>query len=108
MVEHIVLFRWSPGVSEQAVAETLQALEGMKTKVPGIVDLNCGEDFSGRSDGYHVCLRVRFTDRAALQAYEPHEAHQHVVQNFIRPICEKVLAFDFETAPLGNGTNAPE
>jgi hypothetical protein len=41
-------------------------------------------------------LVVRFTDRAALEAYGPHPEHQRVLQNFINPIRADTLALDYE------------
>ncbi len=96
MIEHIVLFRWTQDAAPDDFAEVMEGLRGLQEQIPGIVDLTCGEDFSGRAQGYTHGLVVRFTTRAALDAYGPHPAHQHVVQALINPIRESVLAFDFE------------
>jgi len=95
MVEHLVLFKLRDGVTEQdkqAMREGLQALSG---QISGIEHLACGEDFSGRSKGYHIGLVVRFTSRAALEDYGPHPAHQAFLARF-KPLWDDVLAFDFE------------
>src|SRR5437588_12184483 len=97
MVEHLVLFRWKEGADSAAINAALEALRRLKNEVPGIVELTCGENFSERAKGYHAGLYVRFTDRAALEAYQPHPAHQHVVQNLLTPIREDTLAVDFES-----------
>ncbi len=39
---------------------------------------------------------MRFTDRAALEAYYPHPEHQRVVQNFVNPIRADTLILDYE------------
>ena len=96
MIEHIVLFRWTPDATTDAIGQVLDGLNGLRGQIPGIVDLTCGEDFSGRAQGYTHGLVVRFETRAALDAYGPHPAHQHVVQTLINPIRDSVLAFDFE------------
>ena len=96
MIEHIVLFRWTDAATPEAKANVMTELRKLKGKIPGIVDLTCGENFSDRSKGYTHGLVVRFTDRAALQAYGPHPEHQRVVQNLIKPIAADILALDYE------------
>jgi hypothetical protein len=96
MIEHIILFRWKDGTSPEAIKNALEELSQLKEKIPGILDLNCGTNFSDRAKGYTHALVVRFTNRAALDTYSPHPEHQRVVQNFIIPIRGDVLGFDFE------------
>jgi len=95
MIEHIVLFRWTEGASQEAIDSVVTELRQLKGKVPGIVDLSCGANFSDRAKGYTHGLVVRFEDRAALEAYGPHPEHQRVVQTFINPIRGDVLALDY-------------
>ena len=96
MIEHIVLFRWTEGTSQEAMDDAMAELRKLKGKIPGIVDLSCGANFSDRAKGYAHGLVVRFKDRSALDAYGPHPEHQRVVTNFITPIRAEVLAFDYE------------
>jgi hypothetical protein len=96
MIEHIVLFRWTEAANEEAKENVMTELRKLKGKIPGIMDLSCGTNFCDRSKGYTHGLVVRFTDRAALEAYGPHPEHQRVVQTFIAPIRADVLALDYE------------
>jgi hypothetical protein len=96
MVEHIVLFRWKEDATPEAIQRVLDGLRGLKGKIPGIVDLTCGPDFSGRARGFTHGMVVRFVDRSALESYLPHPFHQEVVKTFIDPIRVDVLACDFE------------
>ena len=96
MIEHIVLFRWTEQASEEAKNQVIMELRGLRGKIPGIVNLSCGANFSDRSKGYTHGLVVRFTDRAALEKYGPHPEHQRVVQTFINPIRADILALDYE------------
>ncbi len=101
MIEHIVLFRWKPEATGGQVAAGMGSLRGLKDQVPGIVALSCGADFSGRAQGYTYALVIRFSDRAAFDAYGPHPAHQAVIETHLKPILEAVLDFDFEVTPQG-------
>jgi len=96
MIEHIVLFRWIDAASEETKNKVMTELRGLRSKIPGIVDLSCGPNFCDRAKGYTHGLVVRFTDRAALETYGPHPEHQRVVQTFINPIRADVLALDYE------------
>ncbi|CCW35530.1 Stress responsive A/B Barrel Domain-containing protein [Chthonomonas calidirosea] len=96
MIEHLVLFRWKEGVSETTIEEVMRRLRALPQQIEGILELNCGRDFSGRSKGYTHALRVRFVNRQALENYGPHPAHQEVVQKLILPNTADILAFDFQ------------
>lgn len=99
MIEHIVLFRWKPEATKEQVARGMEGLRGLKDSIPGITDLACGADFSGRAQGYTHALVIRFSDRASFDAYGPHPAHRAVIETYLKPILEGVIDFDFEVEP---------
>ena len=96
MIEHIVLFKVKAGTAPDAVTAMLAGLKGLQSVVPSIVGLSVGANFSDRSKGFTHGLVVRFQDKAALDGYIPHAAHREVVDKFIRPITEDVLAVDYD------------
>ncbi len=95
-VMHIVLFEWNADATPASIEAAVVELRALKEKVPGILDLSIGTDFSTRARNFSHALVVRFVDKAALEIYGPHPAHDRVVQNFIRPISKDVMAFDYE------------
>ena len=97
MVEHLVLFKVRAGVSEDAIDAMQEALKGLQKAIPGILEITVGTNFSERSQGFTHGLLVRFQDRAALDTYIPHPAHEDARKNYILPIVEDVLVVDFET-----------
>ena len=97
MVEHLVLFRWKEGADSAAIESALEGLRALEDAIPGILELTCGHNFSDRAKGFDAGLYVRFENRAALDAYGPHPAHQRVVQELLAPIREDVIALDFES-----------
>jgi hypothetical protein len=100
MVEHVVLFKLTPEATEEQKARMIAELGALKEKIPGIVDLSVGRNYSDRSQGFEIGLVVRFVDRAALEVYGPHPAHQGCVQQFIAPIKQDVMVVDYE---IGQG-----
>lgn len=95
-IMHIVMFKWKEGTTEEQISEIKRELMQLKGKIDGIIETYVGDDFSTRSKGYHTALCTRFVDVEALRVYTPSEAHQRVVQQFIKPVSEDILAFDFE------------
>ena len=95
-VEHLVLFRWQPEATATQIADAVGALQSLADRVPGILQLSCGENFTDRAKGFQHGLVVRFSDRAALEAYQVHPEHQAVVQQHIKPIVADILALDYE------------
>jgi diphthamide synthase (EF-2-diphthine--ammonia ligase) len=96
MIEHLVLFQWQEQASDDEIEAVIEALRGLKERIPGIVELSCGENFSERSQGFQHGLVVRLKDRAALEAYFPHPEHQKIVQNLIKPILAQIISVDYE------------
>lgn len=96
MVEHIVLFKTTAAATVEQKERMIAELRTLREKIPGIVDLTVGHNFSDRSQGFDIGLVVRFTDRAALEVYLPHPAHRGCVDRFIAPIKEDVIVVDYE------------
>lgn len=95
-IMHIVMFKWKDGTTEEQISEIKCELMLLKDKIDGIIETYVGDDFSTRSKGYHTALCTRFVNVEALRVYAPSEAHQRVVQQFIKPVSDDILAFDFE------------
>ncbi len=96
LVEHLVILKLKPTTADAEAEALLASIRALPHKIPGILDLQCGRNFSpGRDHGFHLGVRVRFTDRAALAAYGPHPEHQPVSAR-LRDLCDDVLAIDFD------------
>jgi len=98
-ITHIVLFRWRPDTSAQAIDAVVEGLQELPARVPGILELEVGANFSDRSQGYELALLVRFADRAALEAYGRHPDHLKVVEERIKPHLDSLVVADYEALP---------
>jgi heme-degrading monooxygenase HmoA len=96
LVEHIVLIKFRPEVTETEKAEIVSRLKSLKSVIPGILDIQAGRNFSTRNQGFEVGLTVRFENREALEAYGPHPRHQEVVKRMQELGVENLIAVDFE------------
>ena len=95
MVEHLVFFKLKDGITEDEKRELMHALMAMRTQIPEIQYMACGEDFSGRSRGFGIGLVVRFENRAGLDVYQPHPVHQAFIEAHKSKWMD-VMALDFE------------
>lgn len=97
MVHHLVWFKLKNDITSDEKAQLRAGLEGMISQIPQIIELKCGEDFSGRSRGFEWGLYVRFASREDGQIYDKHPEHQAFIAR-CKHLWTDVQALDFETA----------
>lgn len=82
MIKHIVMWRLNDsayGKSKQENAfELRQKLLAMKNKVPGIIHIEVGFDFSNEKDSCDVVLYLEFDSKKALADYQSHPDHEAI------------------------------
>jgi hypothetical protein len=94
MFIHIFGFRWKPGatVADQARAENeILAFRGV---IPGLIEAYVGPNISQRSLGYTFAGMMKFTNKAACDAYAIHPAHLALLQ-WLVPLIDPI-ELDFE------------
>ena len=93
---HVVLFKFKPEASPAQVKEIEQAFAALPAKIDSITGYEWGpsESVEKLNDGFTHCFLVTFKDKAGLEAYLPHPAHQEFGAK-LRPILEKALVFDY-------------
>jgi len=92
MVKHIVLFKLKDQTDRQ---KAIEALQSMKGKIEGMLDLEVGEDFLASERSYDIALITTHTDRDALDFYQTHPVH-HPVKKIMHAIRESSVSVDFE------------
>jgi hypothetical protein len=95
MVEHLVLFKMKAEATTADEDTLLAALVGL-TAIETVVELSCGRNFSPRSQGHALGLRVLCETRESLQTYLDHPLHQAALQEAILPVIESVTVVDYE------------
>ena len=95
MVVHIVLLKFSPESTNEQKKELIRRTLQLKNVIPGILDIQQGFNFSNRSQGYEIGLTVRFEDKASLDSYGPHPAHQEIVTYLKEIGLEDSIIVDF-------------
>jgi hypothetical protein len=101
MVTHIVMWRLKESAhgndkttNARLIREQLEALRG---RIPGLLRLEVGLDFSATPNSADVVLATDFETREALAAYQAHPEHQAVVAFVSEAVTERRLV-DYETS----------
>ena len=97
MVKHIIVWKLKPTESgqEQIKEGIKKGLEGLKDKIPGIVEIKVhttGLD----SSNFDLMLDSTFVDEAALKGYTIHPEHVAVATRDVRPNVEIRACVDYE------------
>ena len=99
MVKHIVLWRLKPEAHGRPAADNARAikekLEALRGRIPGMLRLEVGIDFSHEETSSDVVLVSEFESRAALDAYQVHPAHE-AVKGFILEARSERRLVDYE------------
>jgi Stress responsive A/B Barrel Domain len=94
MFIHVFSFRWKQGVTEQQKQRVLHEVSALQSRIPGILDSAVGFNTSPRGEGYEFGGVMKFSDRAAYDAYNAHPVHQQLL-TWLLPLIEP-MELDFE------------
>ncbi len=99
MVKHIILWRLNEALSVEEKAAVKagikEGLEGLKGRIPGLVDIVVRTE-QLPSSNVDVMLDSTFTDEAALRGYSTHPEHVAVADGKVRPYTALRACMDFE------------
>jgi hypothetical protein len=99
VVRHLVLWKLKPEAHGRSAAENARAikekLEGLRGRVPGMLRIEVGIDFSRTDNSSDLALYSEFESRPALEAYQAHQEHKAVMPFILEARSERRLV-DFE------------
>ncbi|HUI29796.1 MAG TPA: Dabb family protein [Candidatus Acidoferrales bacterium] len=100
MVKHIVMWKLkeqahgnSKMVNARLIKEKLESLNG---KIPGMLKLEVGADFSGTNDSFDVALYSEFKSKDDLNNYQNHPEHRAIMP-FVAEAREERRVVDYES-----------
>jgi hypothetical protein len=94
MLIHIVCWKYKPEITETEREEHRAKLKNLPNVIPDILSLSVGADILHLERSFDTGLVAAYPDRAALDAYTVHPAHQAVAA-LGKQIAEKVVSVDF-------------
>ena len=95
MLTHIVCWQYKTETTEEQQAEHITRLRALPGMIPNIVSFNVGRDILHLERSFDTGLVAVYPDRAALDLYTDHPAHQEVAA-LGKQIAERVVSVDFE------------
>jgi heme-degrading monooxygenase HmoA len=100
VVKHIVVWRLKDSAcgNDQATNARLirEKLEALRGRIPGLLRIEVGIDFSGTENSSDVVLATEFATRKDLAAYQTHPEHK-AVGLFVREVVSERRFVDYET-----------
>ena len=94
MLTHIVCWKYKTEISETERENHRAELRKLPGVIPNITSFSVGADVLHLERSFDTGLVAVYPDRAALDFYTDHDAHQKVVA-IGRQISEKVVSVDF-------------
>lgn len=98
MVRHVILWQLKDELSqdekESVKKEIKSGLEGLKGKVPGIIEIHVHTEGLASSNA-DLMLDVLFDTEASLKGYAVHPEHLAVANGRVRPNTKTRVCFDF-------------
>lgn len=97
---HVVLFKFKDTATAAEVQELEKAFGQLAQKIETVKAFEWGTNVSpeGLNDGFTHCFFVTFADKAGLEVYLPHPAHQEFVGK-LKPLLDKVCVVDYVAKP---------
>lgn len=99
MFSHIVIFWTKPGLAN-AADELLAGMARYLKPIPGVLSFHAGRMAPSHravvDQTYQVALNLVFPDKQTQDAYQVHPLHLEFVDKVFKPVCERVVVYDFE------------
>lgn len=93
---HVVFFKFKDSATPEQVQGIEKAFIELAGKIETVTGFEWGTNVSpeGLDDGFTHCFFVTFKDKAGLEVYLPHAAHQEFVGT-LKPLLDKVCVLDY-------------
>jgi hypothetical protein len=103
MLNHVVLMKFKPDVSDEDIRGLEKSLDGLPNKIMEIKMYEFGRDLLKSERSYDFALVSLFTNLSALKRYQEHPDHLPVAAR-IQSMCSSIVTVDF----AGSDTSATE
>lgn len=93
VLNHVLLFKWNEGTSQETLNKAIHLLEGMTEKVDGFIKLK-HYNLTTSSEGFNMIIIAQYSSEEALKNYESHSDHQKFA-DLVIPNLDKFAVNDF-------------
>ncbi|MGA6926306.1 MAG: Dabb family protein [Desulfosarcina sp.] len=98
MITHVVMMKFKPDVSPEAIDELEAMLDGLPDRIQEIQSYDFGRDVARSQRSYDFALVSVFANLDTLKHYQVHPDHQSVLSK-LGDMCDHIAAVDYENAP---------
>jgi hypothetical protein len=95
MVIHVALFKFKQEVPKEQIEKIMEEVRNFKDKIPQIVEIYAGKNFSRHSQGFTHAIVIKFESRKNLDAYRAHPNHKPIAEK-LEEMEEDSIGVDFE------------
>ena len=100
MIKHIVMWQVKEhefhGTKNEVIQKMKVALEGLKGKIEGLVEIEVGANFNTSEAAYDVVLYSTLTNKEALEGYQVHPLHVAIGKELVRQVAVSRVVVDYE------------
>jgi len=89
MYFHIFGFKWKPEATDALKQRATADILAFRNKIPGLLEVHVGSNDSPRGQGYSFAGVMRFTGKAACDAYTTHPQHLALLA-WLKPLIDPV------------------
>jgi stress responsive alpha/beta barrel protein len=86
---HAFAFQWKPDVSAAQKDKAAREIAALQGQIPGLLETHVGPNISPRGKGYSFGGIMLFKDKASLDAYPQHPAHQALL-SWLVPLIDAI------------------
>jgi hypothetical protein len=98
MITHVVMMKFKPEVTDEAISELAALLDRLPDHIDEIQSYDFGRDVVRSERSYDFALVSVFANLDTLKHYQLHPEHQVVVKKLGR-MCAHIAAVDYENEP---------
>lgn len=95
---HVVIF-WTDPADPAAADKLIAGAEKYLRPIPGVLHFHIGRMVGSPrpvvDQSYQVALNLVFPDKKAQDDYQVHPLHVEFVEKVFKPVCKKVVVYDF-------------
>ena len=106
MINHIVLMKFKPDASEEAIRKLETLLDDLPNRIFEIQMYEIGRDLIRSEQSYDYALVALFANLETLQRYQEHPEHRAAVKE-MNALCENIVTVDFEGSDAGSLKEPP-
>lgn len=95
MLRHVAVFVFTPEFTTNGLDDWIERVRELPFVIPQVRSMSVGRNVVEGGSAWQVAIVADFDDRAGLEAYNAHPAHQRVLE-ISGPVKERLATVDLE------------